>query len=138
MANKKTGLIYNKSIMGNKPSWLFDSSSIETFGSSWSGFGYEIIYRVEEPHAIERVVNELKKAFTVSFGLTPEHYSFEPTFWRVYWDRGQWRASLLKECEAGLDKVAKDNNLAFMLNDVIIQPRPIGYIDLMVKSNTII
>ena len=132
---KRIGLIYNKSIMGLKPSWLLDSSSIETFGSSWSNFGYEIVYRVEEPRATERVVVDLRNAFMVPFGLSREHYKFEPTFWRVYWDREQWRVSLLTECEAGMDKVASDNNVALMINDVIIQPRPIGYIEHMINSN---
>src|SRR3989338_3000457 len=135
MSNKKIGLIYNKSIMGSNPSWWLDSSSIETYGSSWSPFGYEIIYRIEEPRETERVVNDLKKAFAAPFGLPREHYSFEPTFWRVYWDRGPWPVSLLKECEAGMDKVAKNNNFTFMLNGVIIQPRPMGYIEQMIKSN---
>lgn len=136
MASNRIGLIYNKSIMGDEPSWLLDSSSIDTFGSSWSGFGYEIIYRVEEPRTTKASVDELRRAFAKPFELTPKHYRFEPTFWRVYWDKGQWRVSLLKECEAGLDKVAKDNGFAFVLNDVVIQPRPMGYIEQMVKSST--
>jgi hypothetical protein len=135
MASKKIGLVYNKSIMGNKPSWWLDSSSTETFGSSWSGFGYEIIYRVEEPRATQVAVYELKRAFTKPFELSPEHFSFEPTFWRVYWDKGQWPVSLLKECEAGLDKVAKAHGFALVLNGVLIQPRPMGYIEQMIKSS---
>ena len=123
--------------MGNKPSWLLDSSSIETYGSSWSNFGYEILYRIDELRATQRVVNELKKAFMRPFGLPADHYRFEPAFWRVYWDQNQWRVSLLMECEAGLDKIARDNEFAFVLNDVVIQPRPIGYIEQMFKSNKI-
>jgi hypothetical protein len=138
MVIKKTGLIFNKKAMGNKtrkPYWFLDSSSVESFGSSWSAFGYEIIYRFEEPRTTQRVVSDLKRAFMKPFALTLDHYRFEPTFWRIYWDRGPWEASLLRACEAELDKVAKDNALAFTCNGVIIQPRPMGYIKGKIESN---
>jgi hypothetical protein len=132
---KQIGLIYNTSQMGENPSWLLDSTSIETFGSSWTDFGYEIIYRPQEIRATTELIEELKKTFMKPFGLSDKHYRFEPTFWRVYWDRGQLRVNLLHESEKGLDRVARENNLALMLNDVIIQPRPVGYIRKMVELN---
>lgn len=135
MTNQKIGLIYNTNIMGENPSWLLDSTSIETWGSSWSDFGYEIIYRVEELRTNDRILNELKTVFMKPFNLSREHYRFDPTFWRVYWDRGQWRVSLLKECEAALDKVARDNKIALILNDIVIQPRPMGYIQQELTMN---
>ena len=131
----KIGLIYNKTQMGNDPSWLLDNSSIEVFGASWSNFGYEIIYRIGDIHAPTRVINELKQAFSTPFGLTPNHYRFEPTFWRIYWDRGQLRVNSMKECEYGLDKIARQNNIAVIINDVIIQPRPMGYLDEYIKQS---
>ena len=135
MKSGKIGLVYNKTQMGNDTSWLLDSSSIELYGTSWSNFGYEIIYRISEIHAPTRVINELKHAFSAPFGLNPNHYRFEPTFWRIYWDRGQLRVNLMKECERGLDKIAWRNNIVVILNDVVIQPRPIGYIEEYIKQN---
>jgi len=131
----KIGLIYNKTQMGSDPSWLLDNSSIEVFGASWSNFGYEIIYRISEIHAPTRIIYELKQVFSKPFGLTPNHYQFEPTFWRIYWDRGQLRVNLMKECERGLDKIARRNKIVVILNDVVIQPRPIGYIEEYIKQN---
>lgn len=135
MKSEKTGLIYNTTIMGNDHSWLLDDSSIEAFGTSWSDFGYEIAYRMDEIHAPTRIIQELKNAFMKPFGLTTNQYRFEPTFWRVYWNRGQLRVNLIKECERGLDEIAKLNDIALTLNDVIIQPRPMGYIQAMIKQN---
>lgn len=83
--NKITGLVYNS--FSNDPedtSWMFDSYSIEGFGSSWKNFGYEIVFRPEEIRAEKNVIRELQEVFMDAFGLPRRNYSFEPTFWRVY------------------------------------------------------
>ncbi len=129
MINKKIGLLYNQQQMGDNHSWLLDNSSIESFGSSWNNFGYDIVYRLEEIRASMRIINQIQKAFSIPFDLPSDHFRFEPTFWHVYWDRGQLRVHLLKECEKGLDKIARDNNATVILNDVVIQPRPMGYMN---------
>ena len=129
---RETGLI---NLIGDDPAWVFDTSSIETFGSSWSNFGYEIIYRPEEIRASDKVVAELQKAFMRPFGLPNNQYSFEPTFWRVYWDKGMLKASTIKKCDKELDAVAKKNNVAVRLNGVIIQPRPDGYVKKQIADN---
>jgi len=83
--NKQTGLVYNKEVFTDgDTSWMFDSTSIETWGSSWQDFGYEIIFRPEEIRAPDRIVRKLKRAFTKAFSLPQNKYCFEPTFWRVY------------------------------------------------------
>lgn len=134
--DEQSGLIYNKDVFADgDTSWIFDSSSTETFGSSWKGFGYEIIFRPEEIRAPERVIKELKEAFMKPFGLPQNQYRFESTFWRIYWDQGQLRASMIKECEDALDRVAKKNGILIRLNGVIIQPRPMGYIRKYVELN---
>jgi hypothetical protein len=135
MNSKKIGLVFNTTQMGKDPSWLLDNSSIETYGASWSNFGYEIIYRINEIRAPISVVAELKRAFMKPFGLHLNQYRFEPTFWRIYWDRGQLRVNLMKECEDGLDKIARRNDIAVILNDVIIQPRPMDYIRVYIEQN---
>ena len=135
--NQQAGLVYNKDVfVDGDTSWIFDSSSIETYGSSWQDFGYEIIFRPEEIRAPERVIKELKEAFMKSFGLSQNQYCFEPTFWRVCWDQGQLRASMIKGCEDALDRVARKNRIVIRLNGVILQPRPVGYIQHCVESNT--
>ncbi len=134
---QQTGLVYNKDVfVDGDTSWIFDSTSIEAFGSSWKGFGYEIIFRPEEICAPERVIKELKEAFMKPFGLPKNQYRFESTFWRIYWDQGQLRASMIKECEDALDRIARKNRIVIRLNGVIIQPRPMGYIQYYVESNT--
>jgi len=133
---KKVGLIYNKqAFLQGDTSWIFDSFSTESFGSSWQNFGYEIIFRLEEIHASERVIKELKEAFMEPFGLQRKQYNFEPTFWRVYWNRGPLRASAIKACESGLDEVAKKNDIKLILNGIIIQPRPMGYIQAYIEMS---
>ncbi len=133
---QQAGLVYNKDVfVDGDTSWMFDSSSIETWGSSWKGFGYEIIFRPEEIRAPERVIQELKEAFMKPFGLPPSQYCFESTFWRIYWDQSQLRASMIKECEDALDRIAKNNRIVIRLNGVIIQPRPMGYIRKSVELN---
>ncbi len=134
--NQQAGLVYNKDVfVDGDTSWIFDSSSIETFWSSWEGFGYEIIFRPEEIRAPKRVIKELKEAFMKPFGLPQNQYHFESTFWRIYWDQGQLRASMIKECENALDRIAKNNRIVIRLNGVIIQPRPMGYIRKSVELN---
>lgn len=133
---QKTGLVYNKqAFLQGDTSWIFDSFSTESFGSSWQNFGYEVIFRLEEIHASEDVMIELKEAFVEPFGLPRKQYSFEPTYWRVYWNRGQLRASVIKACETGLDKVAKKNGIKLIFNGIIIQPRPMGYIQAYIEMN---
>ena len=135
--DEQSGLVYNKNVFVNgDTSWIFDSSSIETYGASWQDFGYEIIFRLEEIRASERVIKELKEAFMKPFGLSQDQYRFEPTFWRIYWDRGQLRASMIKDCEDALDRIARKNRIVIRLNGVIVQPRPMGYIQNCVESNT--
>lgn len=134
---KKTGLIFNTTQMGKDPSWLLDNSSVEIYGASWNNFGYEIIFRISEIHAPTRVITELKRAFMKPFSLHLDQYQFEPTFWRIYWDRGQLRVNMIKESEDGLDRIARRNKMAVILNDVIVQPRPIDYIREYIKQNKI-
>jgi len=43
---------------------------------------------------------------------------------------------MIKECEDALDRVASENGIMVKLNGVIIQPRPMGYIQYCVESNT--
>ena len=133
--HEEPGLIYNKQVLGGDTSWIFDSSSTEAFGSSWEGFGYEIIFRPEEIRVPDNVIKELKEAFMKPFGLPRKQYSFEPTFWRIYWDQGQLRASMIKECENALHKVARKNGIVFKINGLIIQPRPMGYIRTYIELN---
>lgn len=130
--HREIGLI---NLIGDEPAWTFDSSSIETFGSSWYNFGYEIIYRPEEIMASDKVIAELQKAFMKPFGLSKRQYSFEPTFWRVYWDKGMLKASTIRKCDEELDVVARNNNVAVRLNGVIIQPRPGAYIKNQIANN---
>ena len=135
MEKGKTGLVYNKDSLGNDTSWIFDDSSTETWGSSWHNFSYEFIFRPEEIRATDKVIEELKEVFIESFGLPSDHFSFSPTFWYVYWDKSGWRASMLKKCEKALDKVAKKHSILIRFNGLIIQPRPMGYIDAQIKHN---
>ena len=134
--DKITGLVYNA--FSNDPddtSWIFDSYSTEGFGSSWQNFGYEIVFRPEEIRAEKNVIQELQEVFMDAFGLPRRNYSFEPTFWRVYWNRGPLRASAIKACESGLDEVAKKNDIKLILNGIIIQPRPMGYIQAYIEMS---
>jgi hypothetical protein len=133
--NEESGLIYNKQVLGDDTSWIFDSSSTESFGSSWNGFGYEIIFRPEEIRAPDKVVRKIREAFMSPFGLPRRQYRFEPTFWRIYWDQGQLRASMIEECENALDRVARKYGIVIKLNGVIIQPRPMGYIQNYIELN---
>jgi len=93
----------------------------------------EPIFR--EIRAPAKVIKQLHKAFMKPFGLSKEHYRFEPTFWRVYWDREMLNASTIKECDKGLDRVARNNNVAVRLNGVVIQPRPMDYIQKSIELN---
>ena len=135
MINEAPGLIYNEQALGDDTSWMFDSTSIETYGSSWDDFGYEVIFRIEEIRAPDNVIKELRDAFMEPFGLPRRQYGFDPTFWRVYWDRGQLWASKIKKCEKALDKTARRNRVIVKLNGVIIQPRPMGYIRAFIGLN---
>ncbi|MBN1367367.1 MAG: hypothetical protein JW967_05530 [Dehalococcoidales bacterium] len=131
----KFGLIYNTEIMGRDPSWLLDDTSVESFGSSWNKFGYEIVFRPQEIQASASTIERLQHTFMNPFDLPLNHFKFEPTFWYVFWDKGQLRVNAIKECEKGIDRVARDANISFILHDVIIQPRPMGYIEQMIESN---
>ena len=126
MMDTQIGLVYNKDVFADgDTSWIFDSTSIEEFGSSWLGFGYEIIFRPEEIRAPERVIDELKEGFIRSFGLSSNHYEFDPTFWRIYWDRGGLRASHILNCED--THPVRDFKHFF---------QPMGYINEYIKVNT--
>jgi len=136
--DKITGLIYNA--FSNDPedtSWIFDSYSTEGFGSSWKNFGYEIVFRPEEIRADKNVIQELQEAFMDAFGLPRRNYSFEPTFWRVYWNQVGLRASMIQKCEEGLDEVAKRHRIAVKSNGITIQPRPRGYLQKYIGLNDI-
>lgn len=133
---KAAGLIYNAfSDDPDDTSWMFDSFSTESFGSSWENFGYEIIFRPEEIRATDSVIQELKKAFMEPFGLPWRNYSFEPTFWRIYWDKPGLRASIIQKCEEGLDRVAKRHGIVVRANGILIQPRPMGYLQHQIELN---
>jgi len=136
--DKRTGLVYNS--FSNSPedtSWIFDSYSTEAFGSSWENFGYEIVFRPEEIRAGKNIIRELQQAFMDAFGLPRRNYSFEPTFWRVYWNQVVLRASMIQKCEEGLDIVAKRHRIAVRYNAITIQPRPRGYLQHCIGLNNI-
>jgi len=44
---------------------------------------------------------------------------------------------MIQKCEERLDRVARENGIVIRLNGVIIQPRPMGYIQAHIKLNTI-
>ena len=131
MMNEEIGLI---NLMGDDPPWYLDTVQTNPWGSE-KNIGYEIVYRPETIHATAKVIDELQMAFMRPFGLTRKQYRFEPTFWRVYWDQADLKISTIKECDEGLDKVARKNNIAVRLNGVMIQPRPSYYIQDCIKSN---
>jgi hypothetical protein len=134
---KPVGLIYNTfSEDAEDTSWIFDSSSTESFGSSWGNFGYEIIFRLEEILAEESAIKELREAFMEPFGLPGRNYRFEPTFWRIYWDKPGLRTSMIHKCEEGLDRVAKRRGVVVRANGILIQPRPMGYLEHYVGLET--
>ena len=136
--DKITGLVYNA--FSNDPedtSWIFDSYSTETFGSSWDDFGYEIIFRTEEIRAEKNAIRELQEVFMDAFGLPKRNYRFEPTFWRVYWNQAGLRASMIQKCEEGLDEVAKRHCIVVKSNGITIQPRPRGYLQKYIGLNDI-
>ena len=118
--NKETGLIYTDKFEGGEPFWFIDTCS--------QGFGFEIIYRPEKIRTTDRVIDQLKKAFMKPFGLPEKNYRFEPTLWRIYWDQGDLLLHLLKECEKGMDKVARENGILIIQNGTAIQIRPLDYI----------
>jgi hypothetical protein len=132
---KKIGLIYNKEVLGDDTSWMFDHYSAETWGSSWHDFGYEIIFRFEAIRAPERIIDELKATFKMPYRLPDENFRFDFTFWYVYYDKLDLRASMIQSCEHGVDKVAKKNNIAVISNGFIIQPRPAGYLKNEIEIN---
>ena len=136
--DKMSGLIYNAfSDDPDDTSWILDSSSIESFGSSWKNFGYEIIFRPEEVRAADSVIRELRDAFIEPFELPRRNYSFEPTFWRIYYDQPGLRASMIQKCEEGLDRVAKRHGVVVRSNGILIQPRPKGYLQHYIELNEI-
>ncbi|MFC1954627.1 hypothetical protein ACFLVZ_02250 [Chloroflexota bacterium] len=128
---KEIGLI---NLMDDYPPWYLDTVQSYPWGSE-SEFGYEIIYRPETIHAEAKVIDEFHVAFMRPFGLPRKQFSFEPTFWRVYWDQPGFKISQIKECDEGLDRVARKNNITVRLNGVVIQPRPMHYIQERIKSN---
>lgn len=134
--NKTFGLVYNEfSNHKEDMSWIFDSYSTETFGASWNKFGYEIIFRLEEIHVTSRVMQELREAFMKPFGLPKNNYKFEPTFWRIYWNQRGLRASMIQKCENTLDEVAKRHCITIRFNGILIQPRPMEYLQQMLEFN---
>ena len=70
------------------------------------------------------------------FGLPSNRYRFEPTFWRIYWDRGDLSLSLLKKCEKAMDEAATENGILVKQNGTAIQIRPLNYLREQIKSNT--
>lgn len=125
--NKEAGLIYDENFGGGEPFWYLDIC--------FSEIGFEIVYRPEEIRATDRVINDLKRAFMKPFGLPEEQYRFEPTFWRIYWNRGDLSLSLLKECERGMDRIARKNGILIKQNGTAIQVRPLDYIRKEIQHN---
>lgn len=125
--NKKVGLEYVPNFAGGDPFWYIDVCSSE--------IGFEIVYRPEEIRANDRVMEQLKKAFMKPFGLPSNRYRFEPTFWRIYWDRGDLSLSLLRECEKAMDEVASENGILVKQNGTAIQIRPLNYLREQIENN---
>ncbi len=129
---KKTGLQYIFFI-NNDPAE--PARSLDSITSEFGEFGYEIIIRPEEIRASRAVINELQAAFKKPFGLSDDHYVFEPTFWRVYWDNGFLALKKLDDCERLLDEVACKYNILMRTNGLIVQPRPLTYLQQHVQFN---
>lgn len=129
--NEQTGLIYCEEC-----AWQGEPSiDCESGPDHWE-IGFEIIYRPELGTTDRKVIEKLKTVFMKPFNLPDEYYSFEPpSFWRIYWDRGILDVALLKECEKGMDKVARDNNTVVKLHPTLIQPRSLNYIRQHVEYN---
>ena len=126
--NKKAGLEYDPNFAGGDPFWYIDIC--------YSEIGFEIVYRPEEIRANDRVMEQLKEAFMKPFGLLGNRYRFEPTFWRIYWDRGDLSLSLLRECEKAMDEVASENGILVKQNGTAIQIRPLNYLREQIENNT--
>ncbi|HEY83309.1 MAG TPA: hypothetical protein G4O01_08515 [Dehalococcoidia bacterium] len=124
--NNKVGLQYDTNFAGGDPFWYIDTCSSEV--------GFEIVYRPEEIRANDRVMEQLKKAFMQPFGLPSNQYRFEPTFWRIYWDRGDLPLSLLRQCEKAMDGVASANGILVKQNGTAIQIRPLDYLREEIKK----
>ena len=126
--SKKVGLEYTPNFIGGDPFWFIDTCHTE--------IGFEIIYRPEEIRANDRVIEKLKKAFMKQFGLPSNRYRFDPTFWRIYWDRGDFLSlSLLKQCEKAMDEVATKNGILVKQNGTAIQIRPLNYLQEQIENN---
>ena len=97
--------------------------------------GFEIVYRIESKTVKEPERDECKKAVTKSFGLPRDHYRFDDTFWRVYWDKGPLNLGLLKRCEKLIDQAARASDVLITLHLSAIQPRSRDYIKQQVEFN---
>lgn len=124
---KKTGLIYSKNYIGGAPYWHIDICSSEV--------GFEIAFRPSEIHATDRVISDIKKAFMKPFALPEENNFFESTFWWIYWDKGGLPLHLLKECEKGMDTVARKYGILIEQNGTTILIRPKEYILEKIANN---
>jgi hypothetical protein len=122
---QKTGLVYIAFSPDNpKEPTRFIDSSISALGQ----YGFEIIIRLEDVRASETIIMELKSAFKKPFGLPDDHYVFEPTFWRTYWDKGDLSINKLEECERLLDEIARKNGILIRSNGLVVQPRSLDYL----------
>ena len=129
---KNTGLQYISFINNDADE---PARSLDSFTSEFGEFGYEITIRPEEIRASQEVIKELQEAFKKPFGLSDDHYIFEPTFWRVYWDGGFLALKKLDDCERLLGEAACKYNILIRTNGLIVQPRPLVYLQKWIKAH---
>ncbi len=128
------GLIHCKCCRGRlawKGQYFLDSMSNP---DEWQ-IGFEIVYRIDSRSANDPGSDYCKQAVMKAFGLSRDHYRFEDTLWRVYWDKGSLDLGLLKRCEKLMDTAARDNDVVLMLHLSAIQPRSIRYLEQRVLMN---